>query len=189
MRLAEINLVVPKDRVGVLIGPDGGVKKRIETELQVDIAIDSSVGSVKIVEKSGAGAINILKAKEVVTAIAHGFSPEKSFKLFDEDRIIDVIDLRQIFGRNESQTSRIKGRIIGREGKSRRLIEEALGVSVSVYGHTVSLIGGFETAGIAREALQMLIDGKQHASVFKFLRVKQAELKKKSKTELWQKPV
>lgn len=187
--MAEINLIIPKDRIGALIGPDGKVKSQIETELNIDLYIDSTGGNVKIMDRPESNPVNVLKAKDVVLAIAHGFTPEKSFRLFDEERVIDIIDLREIFGKNESHISRIKGRIIGRAGKSRRLIEETLGVNVSIYGHTVSIIGTFETLNIAREAIQMLIRGQLHSSVFRFLRTKQSEVKKKSKIELWQKPL
>jgi rRNA processing protein Krr1/Pno1 len=54
-----------------------------------------------------------------------------------------IIDLRLIFGRSESDIKRIKGRIIGTEGKTRKLIEELTEADVVVYGHTVGIIGGF----------------------------------------------
>ena len=187
--MAEINLLIPKERVGALIGSNGEVKKRIETTLKVELTVDSAGGRVLIKEGAETHPLNVLKAKDVVSAISQGFSPERSFILFDDDKILNTIDLREIFGRNDNQISRIKGRIIGREGKSRRLIEQTLGAILSIYGHTISIIGSYERVIIAREAIQMLIQGSQHASVFRFLRLKRAEVKKKSKTELWEKPI
>jgi len=87
--------------------------------------------------------------------------------------------------RLSSDISRIKGRIIGREGKTRRIIEEMTGTRVSVYGHTVSMIGGIEQVDIAREAIKMLIKGNQHKTVYRFLQRKRHELKLRS-LELWQ---
>ena len=60
--------------------------------------------------------------------------------------------------------------------------------SVSVYGHTISMIGGYDAVSAAREAVEMLIKGKQHATVYKFLRIKRREAKKKMTLELWEKP-
>jgi ribosomal RNA assembly protein len=180
---------IPKERVGVLIGPGGKVKQHIEEKLTVQLKIESEDGGVTIILAENATDPSMLfKSKDVVTAIGRGFSPEHAFRLIrDEDAVLDVTDLRAIFGRSESDISRVKGRIIGQNGKTRRIIEELTDANVVVYGHTVGIIGTFEQAEIARNAVQMLIDGSQHHNVYKFLQKKRSELKKQ-KLELWEKP-
>jgi ribosomal RNA assembly protein len=179
---------IPKERVGILIGPEGRVKQHIEEKLQVKLEVDSE-GSVTIVlsEKASDPSL-LLKAKDVVTAIGRGFSPEVAFRLIrNEDDIFDLIDLRLIFGRSESDIKRIKGRIIGADGKTRKLIEELTEADVVVYGHTVGLIGSFEQVDAAHNAAQMIIEGCQHHTVYNYLQKKRTELKKQ-KLELWEKP-
>jgi len=182
--MATLSLTIPKSRIGVLIGHGGAVKKRIEESLNVKVTVDSRTGEVKV-ENEG-DVVNALKARDIVEAVARGFSTERAFHLLEEERIIDIIDLRDFFGKNESQIQRIKGRIIGKRGKARKMIEEMAGVSLSVYGHTVSIIGSYENVSIAREAVTMLIEGKQHNTVYKYLRIKRGELKKKMKVKLWE---
>ena len=82
---------------------------------------------------------------------------------------------------------RIRGRIIGRDGKTRRIIEELTETYISVYGHTVGIIGDFEKAQIAREAIDMLIKGAMHGTVYRYLHRKRREIKKQM-LELWEKP-
>jgi ribosomal RNA assembly protein len=179
---------IPRERVGILIGPEGKVKQHIEEKLQVKLDVDSE-GSVAIVlsEKATDPSL-LLKAKDVVTAIGRGFSPEIVSRLIrNEDEIFDLIDLRVIFGRSESDIKRIKGRIIGAEGKTRKLIEELTEADVVVYGHTVGLIGSFEQVDAAHNAVQMIIEGCQHHTVYNYLQKKRTELKKE-KLELWEKP-
>jgi ribosomal RNA assembly protein len=179
---------IPRERVGILIGPEGKVKQHIEEKLQVKLDVDSE-GSVAIVlsEKATDPSL-LLKAKDVVTAIGRGFSPEIVSRLIrNEDEIFDLIDLRVIFGRSESDIKRIKGRIIGAEGKTRKLIEELTEADVVVYGHTVGLIGSFEQVDTAHNAVQMIIEGCQHHTVYNYLQKKRTELKKE-KLELWEKP-
>ncbi len=179
---------IPKDRVGILVGPEGRIKAHIEKKLNVKLDIDKE-GSVSILLLEAAfDPSMLLKAKDVVTAIGRGFPPETAFRLIrNEDEIFDMVDLRLVFGRSESDMKRIKGRIIGTEGKTRRLIEELSEADVVVYGHTVAIIGSFEQADIARNAVQMIIEGCQHHSVYKYLQRKRTELKKQ-KLELWEKP-
>ncbi|MEM3578640.1 MAG: KH domain-containing protein [Candidatus Bathyarchaeia archaeon] len=180
---------IPKERVGVLIGPGGEVKKAIENILSVKLQVESDTGGVTITLSENAEDPSVLlRAKDVVTAIGRGFSPEHAFKLIhDEEAVLDIIDLRTIFGRSESDIRRVKGRIIGMDGKTRRIIEELTDTSIVVYGHTVGIIGRIENVQVAREAIQMLIQGSQHATVYKFLHRKRRELKK-SMMELWEKP-
>jgi ribosomal RNA assembly protein len=182
-------LRIPKERVGVLIGPEGKIKKSIEEKLSVELQIDGEAGDVTLILAEKAEDPSLLfKAKDVVTAIGRGFSPEHALRLIrDEEAMLDVIDLRTIFGRSESDIRRVKGRIIGMNGKTRRTVEELTDTSVSVYGHTIGIIGNIEEAQAAREAIQMLIDGSLHSTVYRFLHRKRRELKKR-KFELWEKP-
>jgi ribosomal RNA assembly protein len=180
---------IPRERVGVLVGPDGEVKQKIEEKLMVELQIESEAGGVTIVlsEKTNDPSL-LFRAKDVVTAIGRGFSPEHAFRLLRNDNdIFDVIDFRVVFGRSESDIKRIKGRIIGANGKTRKLIEELTDASVVVYGHTVGFIGTFEQVDAARNAVQMLIDGSQHHTVYRYLQRKRSEFKKQ-RLELWEKP-
>jgi ribosomal RNA assembly protein len=180
---------IPKERVGVLVGPDGKVKQNIEEKLIVELEIESEAGGVTIMLSERTNDPSLLfRAKDVVTAIGRGFSPEHAFRLLrNDDDIFDFIDFRVVFGRSETDIKRIKGRIIGANGKTRKLIEELTDTSVVVYGHTVGFIGTFEQVDAARNAVQMLIDGCQHHTVYKYLQRKRSEFKKQ-KLELWEKP-
>jgi ribosomal RNA assembly protein len=180
---------IPKERVGVLVGPDGKVKQEIEEKFMVTLEIESEAGGVTILLSEKANDPSLLfKAKDTVTAIGRGFSPDHAFRLLrNEDDIFDFIDLRAVFGRSESDIKRVKGRIIGANGKTRKLIEELTEASVVVYGHTIGFIGTFEQVDAARNAVQMLINGSQHHTVYKYLQRKRSEFKKQ-RLELWEKP-
>jgi ribosomal RNA assembly protein len=180
---------IPKERVGVMIGPDGKIKQRIEKKFMVELQIDGDSGGVTVVLSEKASDPSLLfRAKDTVTAIGRGFSPEQAFRLLrNEDDIFDFIDLRAVFGRSESNIKRVKGRVIGANGKTRKLIEELTEASMVVYGHTIGFIGSFEQVDVARNAVQMLIKGSQHRTVYKYLQRKRSEFKK-HRLELWQKP-
>jgi len=178
---------VPRERIGALIGPDGRVKENVEKQLSVELQIDSQTGNVTITLNPNVADPSVLfRAKEVITAIARGFSPQRASRLLqDDDTILIIIDLRNIIGRSQSDMKRLKGRIIGKEGKTRRIIEELTDASISIHGHTISIIGDMDQAEAAREAIQMLLKGSQHRTVYRFLYKKRRELKKK-RLELWE---
>lgn len=189
MARANTFLKIPKERVGVLIGPEGKTKKHIEEKLSVELQIDSEAGDVSITMAEKADDPSMLfKAKDLVTAIGRGFSPEHAFRLVRvEEAMLDLIDLRSVFGKSDADIKRVQGRIIGMNGKTRRIIEELTDTNVSVYGHTVGIIGTLEQVQIAREAIEMLVKGSMHGTVYRFLHRKRRELKKR-KLELWEKP-
>jgi len=180
-------LKIPRDRVGALVGPSGSVKAVIERKLSVGLQVESETGAVQITLLSTAEDPTVLfRAKEVVTAIGRGFAPDHAFRLLDDDEIVfEVIDLREIVGRSPSDLKRLKGRVIGKEGKTRRIIEELSEANISVYGHTISIIGYPDQDSIAREAVSMLIRGSLHGTVYRFLHKKRRELKKQ-RLQLWE---
>ncbi|MEM2914871.1 MAG: KH domain-containing protein [Candidatus Bathyarchaeia archaeon] len=185
--MAQLFAKIPKERIGILIGPNGRSKEQIEKTLSIDLEINSETGDVTIsLNKDAEDPSLLFKAKDVVLAIGRGFSPERAFRLLEnENNVLDIIDLREFFGRSESDIKRINGRIIGREGKTRRIIEEMSETFVSVYGHTVAIIGDVDQVEVAREAIKLLIRGSQHATVYRYLQKMRHELKKK-KLELWE---
>ena len=182
MSVHTIQLKIPIERVGSLIGPEGRVKRTIEKKLSLEIRIDGRTGDVTLTS-SGSDPSLLFRARDIILAIGRGFSPEKAFKLLNEDLNIYVIDLREIFG-NPSDIQRVKSRIIGKNGKTRRILEEETVTSVSIYGHTVSIIGDVEHLEVAREAIEMLIRGALHSSVYKYLDRKRSDLKT-IEMELW----
>lgn len=178
---------IPGDRIGALVGPNGTVKSIIERKLSVILEIDSDDGSVQITLPSNAEDPTVLfRAKEVITAIGRGFTPEHAFRLLDDEEVVfEVIDLRETVGRSPSDLKRLKGRVIGKEGKTRRIVEELSEANISVYGHTISIIGYPDQVAIAREAISMLIRGSLHGTVYRFLHKKRRELKKQ-RLQLWE---
>ncbi len=172
----EIELSIPEDRIGVLIGKEGEVKERIERETGCKIRINSKTGVVRI---SCEDPLNFMRVQDVIKAIAHGFNPDTAMRLLqDEMMVLEIIDLTSYVP--PKHLERIKGRIIGKEGKMRKYLEDVLNVNVSIYGKTVAIIGDAESVAIAREAIEMLVEGAQHSTVQRFLERKRRDLKMRS---------
>lgn len=171
---------VPEDRIGVIIGSNGEMKKQIEELTNTVLNVDSETGSVGI-DPKGEGAeeaLQVLRASDLIKAIGRGFSPAKAFILIENEELnLDVIDLSKATP-SESELRRVKGRIIGEKGKTRNFIERTTGARITIYGDTVSIIGTAEQIEIIRGAINMLIDGAPHGSVFGFLERKRREAKR-----------
>jgi len=178
---------VPLERLGVLIGEDGKVKRELELRTRTRISIDSRDGTVIIEpEHPDVPPINLLKAKDFIAAISYGFNPERAFRLLDHDQTLIVIDLKEYLGDKPNHIQRVKGRIIGEKGKTRRVIEESTGVYMSIHDHYIAIIGDYEQANVAREAVEMLIRGRQHSTVYRFLEREMRKIKRAKAFDLWE---
>lgn len=163
----EIDLKIPRERVGVLIGKDGEIRKLIEENGEISLLIDSREGDVRIIQRGDPLRANI--SAEVVKAIGRGFNPEKAMFLFDENYQLIVMTLREYARKGSRRIGEIKGRIIGREGKTRKVIEDLTGTSISIYGDTVSVIGDYISIKYSLEAIKMIIEGRKQRTVYNFL--------------------
>lgn len=179
---------IPGERVGALIGPGGKTKKRIEATFLVDLTIDSETGNVDIRVKPDQPDVSVLLiVRNVVRAIGRGFSPKNALQLMNEDFDLIIMDLEEYVGRSKNAQNRVKGRIIGKEGKSRTMIEELTECLVSVYGGTVAIIGPYDMLPVSKEAVEMLINGSFHKTVWNHLYAYRRKMKKE-KGELWYEP-
>jgi len=167
---------VPKERIGVAIGPGGEVKQEIERRTGTRLTLDSETGEVRI--EPGDDPLGALKAREVIQAIARGFSSERAFRLFQEDQLLEVINIQDFSGPSERALVRLKGRVIGERGKTRQIIEETTGTHVTIYGKTIALIGTAEQLAVARAAIHTLLGGAKHSSVYQFLERKRRKMKR-----------
>ena len=164
---------IPDDRIGALIGQNSGVMKSLAERTGVEFSVDSEAGAVVV--RSADDSVAAMRATEVVKAIALGFSQQHAMRLLDdEDSVLDVVSLGSVASATPELT-RLKGRIIGKDGLMRDAIEESTMVFVSVHGKTVALIGGLDGLQVAREALDMLVKGAPHQAVFNFLARKRSD--------------
>lgn len=176
---------IPLDRVGVLIGPEGKAKARIERSLGVDLEIESDAGNVTITLSPGQDDVSVLfTAANIVKAVGRGFSPPRAMRLSEEGWDLSIMDLEEYVGTSRSAQERVKGRIIGKAGRSREIIEELTETQISVYGGTVAIIGHVEALPAAMDAVGMLIRGSFHKTVWNYLYAYRRRLKKE-KAEIW----
>jgi ribosomal RNA assembly protein len=173
----SIYINVPMERVGVIVGSGGETKEIIENKSAAKLNIDSSTGSIEI--KDGEDPLLAMRSAEVIKAIGRGFSPQKALHLFDDDMLtLEIIDLSQIVS-TLKEMKRLKGRIIGKKGKSREIFENMTGCKISVMGKTVSILGRTDQILIVRTGIEMLINGSPHGPVFSYLEKKHRELNMK----------
>lgn len=174
-------LKIPMDRIAVLIGKKGITKKELEEQTGLKIQIDSKQGEVTIDDHEVDNPLILIQIENVIKAIGRGFSPDNAWKLFKENADFFVFDLYDYVGKKESHVKRLKSRVIGREGKTKRVLEELTGAKISVYGHTIAVISDIWRMNILKKSLDMIFTGSKQATVYRFVETQMKELKRSEK--------
>lgn len=163
---------VPKDRIAVLIGSKGVTAKSIRNASGCkELNIDSESGEVEVIwgEAGTYDPVKAMKLPDVIKAIGRGMAPKAAIRLLDDNHFFEMVDLRNFVGKRSNQQRRIRSRIIGSQGKVRKLIESLTETEITIYKSTVVIIGEQEGLYAARQAIEMLAGGSEHGSVLGYL--------------------
>ena len=133
------------------------------------INIDSEEGLIEIGKRNEKDPLKNLQLISAAKAIGRGFNPEKAYKLLEMDYYLEIVDIRDYVGRSKKRLGIIRGRLIGREGKTRHIIEDMTGCDLAIQGHTVSIISDLNGLEAAKVAVSMVLAGSEHGSVYKYL--------------------
>jgi ribosomal RNA assembly protein len=175
---------IPQERIAVLIGVKGEAKKRVERKAGVSIKIDED-GFVEISSKDS---YKEFIARDIVKAIARGFTPEEALRIADGEHYLKVIDLKDVLN-SDKAILRQKARLIGENGRTRTMVEECSGAKMVVYGSTVSLIGLLDEVELASDAISKLLEGKPHSFVYRLLEMGRRRMKEARIAGMWEPPM
>lgn len=164
-------LPVSTKTIAKLKEKDGALLKQVEKKGEVEIKVNE-FGQLEIEGEGGKDWI----AEQVLRAIDYGFLPNHAFKLFDEKFFMEIIDLELILN-SEKAMDRMKGRVIGTEGKSKKTIQEISGAYIAISGNKIAILGEFDDIKLAKEAVLRLLEGSPHTSVYAYLEHKNRERK------------
>lgn len=162
MNIIEEEILIPENRFNHILKS----KRKIEELGKVELSINKSEHLVKVISED---AVKAWIGKLVVRAIARGFDLKEARKLFNTEFEYIQIDLRDFHGKNKNQQKRLKSRIIGRKGTAKRKISSLTNTDISIFGKTISVIGEPENIEVARKAIEMLLSGARHATVYQFI--------------------
>lgn len=168
---------IPMERIAVVIGHNGETKRDLEGKTGVRLEIDSRMGEIAINDHNVDDPLQVLKLESIILAIGRGFSPEHAMKLLNDNNDLFIFDIHDYVSKKESHVRRLKSRIIGTEGKTKHVLEELTDSYISVYGHTVSIITDFVSMDVAKRAIDKLLSGSKHATIYRFIESNMRQLR------------
>jgi len=132
------------------------------------VELDEKELYIKITPGPDATVDAVLKLRDMVKAVALGFAPEQAMQLENEDYVLAMINLKE-YTDKPNHLRRIMGRIIGEGGRARHTIEQLAEVNMVIGDNYVAILGRLENVEIAKRAVEMLIEGKKHSTVYRYI--------------------
>ena len=163
-------ITIPEERIKLLKENKEFIEK-VEKNLNVKMSFENN--SVVI---EGDDGLKIMRAKQIIAAFARGFSSEDSLLLLNENYVLEIINIKD-YAKSRNRQFELKGRVIGEKGKAKRMIEDFTNTKLSIYGKTISIIGEYEDVEIAKRAVEMLLEGRMHSTVMRFLEIEKSKRK------------
>ncbi|WP_054845256.1 KH domain-containing protein [Sulfuracidifex tepidarius] len=148
--------------------------QRLSDMTSSEISFDEKTKTYNVIPKGNP--YDAMKATNVIKAIGLGFNVTDALKLLSDEYELETIDLKETMGKDQDDMRRVKARVIGEKGKTKKFIEEYTGVIMSIHENHISFIGPFDQVAVARKAVELIILGREHQSVYKYLDRAEKEL-------------
>lgn len=167
----QLEIPATTEEIANIVGRKGRKRRKIEKLLKVKL----KVGPDKVVVITKEAPFQEYLLRQVFDALLLGFEPETARLLLDPEYIF-----RKVYIKNVVRRSRLHdtlARLIGRQGKTIRKIEETAECFMRIKGYEVGLIGKAENVQLAINALNALFRGKPLASIYRMLEHGRTRLK------------
>lgn len=126
--------------------------------------------------------LNEFLVEKVILAVDFGFHPEDACLLLNEDFVLEFIDIKEHTRRKNLKD--VRGRVIGREGKARKTLENLTGSVIVVKENTVGIIVDSDHLDSIIQGIESLIQGAKHGNVFSYLEKQNTSRKKFDREDL-----
>ena len=136
-------------------------KRRLEKELNVKITNNGKEISLY------GDSVDEYVAEKVIESLNLGFPLETALLIKDEDFTFEVLNIRDFT--KKKNYARIRARIIGKEGKTLRTLNNITNCHFEILDKEIGIIGDAENIEAGRQAIISLIQGAKQANVYAYL--------------------
>jgi len=134
---------------------------RIEDRIKIKISFGNEFVTIKGSE------VNEFLTEQIINAIDFGFNVEDALLLKRDGFIIEFIKVKEFTRRKNLKD--VRARIIGKDGKARKTIENLTGAEIVIKDNTIGVIVDSEHLDSTIQGIELLIQGSKHGNVFSYL--------------------
>jgi ribosomal RNA assembly protein len=139
------------------------IKSKGNLEKELNVTLDINGNEITI---SGSPEDEYI-AERVIEALDFGFPFAAALEIKKEDILFEILNIKECT--NQKDFARVRGRVIGKDGKALKTISSLSNCHIELSGNKVGIIGNCENIRTVEEACKILIKGSKHANVYAYL--------------------
>ena len=136
-------------------------KKELEKALNIKITIQGRKVTIE------GTSLNEYEASLVLDAINFGFSAKKALSLKNEEALFRIINIKDFTRKKKLKD--VRARIIGREGRTRKTIENITNCDIIIKDNEIGIIADAESIEEIIASITNLIRGTKQSNTYKHL--------------------
>ena len=149
--------------------------KKEQKQIEHKIGLSLQIAGKKVAYEGSA--LQEYETGLVLNAIAFGFSAKKALQLLEPDMGFKILHMKDFTRRKDMEE--VRARVIGKEGKTKRTIENITNCTLVIHDdNEIGIIGLLEDIDHAVVGIGNLIRGTKEANAYAFLERMNAESKK-----------
>jgi ribosomal RNA assembly protein len=137
-------------------------KKILESKLKIKIKFNGRQVTIE-----GDEELEEFLAYNVLESINLGFDIDTALLLIEPDFVFEKIEIKNLTKR--ANLVLVRARIIGKDGRTKAIIEELSDCHISLYENTVGVIGHSDKIKTCMQAVTRLIQGSKQGNVYLYL--------------------
>ncbi len=139
--------------------------RRAKSELEKSLNIEIKIQGRKVEIKGSA--LEEYEASIILDAINSGFSAKKALLLKDESKIFRTLNIKDFT--KKKNLEEVRARIIGKDGKTKKTIENIADCDITIRDNTISIIADSESIEELITAITSLIKGTKQSNTYRYL--------------------
>lgn len=140
------------------------LKYRKDIEKSAKVRLNITKGEIEI---DSDDAYEEYLARRIIEALNYSFDFQSAVKLKSENFMMDVIRIKEAV--RPSRIKTVLGRLIGEKGRTKKIISELSDCSIAIKDYDIAIIGTTTDVPLAIHAINSLIHGAPHSSVYAYL--------------------
>ncbi len=139
------------------------IKNKSNLEKELNVKLNISGKEITIVGESEDEYV----AERVIEAISFGFPISNALSIKKQEFLFEILNIKDYT--NQKDLERVRGRVIGKDGKALKTLSNLSECSIEILGNKLGIIGEAECVKNVEEACKALIKGTKHANVYSYL--------------------
>ena len=139
--------------------------RKNKRELEEKLGVEINIRNKKVMIEGSP--LDEYEASIILSAINFGFTSRKALQLKEEAKIFRVLNIKSIS--RKKNLEQVRARIIGKEGKTKRTLENISNCDIVIKGNEIGVIADAESIENTITGISNLVRGTKESNTYRYL--------------------